>query len=110
MASEAISIVLFVLSILVAVLGFFSKYLFDKVQDHEKRIQKKEDVDGQKIDNLIKSFDEFKSEMKSDIKNLKIEVHDKKNYDGTLVVTMSAILKHLDKIETQNEKLNKQSN
>lgn len=102
MVTEAINIILFILSVLMAVLGFFSAYLFNKVQDHEKRIQRKEDVDGQKIDNLIKSFDEFKSEMKIDIKNLKTEVHDKKNYDGTLVVTMSAILKHLDKIQSQN--------
>lgn len=106
MVTEAINIILFILSVLMAVLGFFSAYLFNKVQDHEKRIQRKEDVDGQKIDNLIKSFDEFKSEMKIDIKNLKTEVHDKKNYDGTLVVTMSAILKHLDKIQSQNEKDN----
>lgn len=106
MVTEAINIILFILSVLMTVLGFFSAYLFNKVQDHEKRIQRKEDVDGQKIDNLIKSFDEFKSEMKIDIKNLKIEVHDKKNYDGTLVVTMSAILKHLDKIQSQNEKDN----
>ena len=106
MVTEAINIILFILSVLMAVLGFFSAYLFNKVQDHEKRIQRKEDVDGQKIDNLIKSFDEFKSEMKIDIKNLKTEVHDKKNYDGTLVVTMSAILKHLDKIQSQTEKDN----
>ena len=106
MVTEAINVILFILSVLMAVLGFFSAYLFNKVQDHEKRIQRKEDVDGQKIDNLIKSFDEFKSEMKIDIKNLKTEVHDKKNYDGTLVVTMSAILKHLDKIQSQNEKDN----
>lgn len=102
----ATNIILYILSILTAVLGFFSKYLFDKVQDHEKRIQKREDVDGQKIDNLIKSFDEFKTEMKTDIKTLKSEVHDKKNYDGTLVATMSAILKYLDRIDTQNEKHN----
>lgn len=106
MASEAINIILFILSVLMTVLGFFSAYLFNKVQDHEKRIQRREDVDGQKIDNLIKSFDEFKTEMKTDIKTLKTEVHDKKNFDGTVIQTMASILKHLDKVQTEHEKSN----
>jgi hypothetical protein len=40
--AEASNIFIFVLTILVGILSFFSKYLFDKVQDHEKRIQKME--------------------------------------------------------------------
>jgi hypothetical protein len=52
--AEASNIFIFVLTILVGILSFFSKYLFDKVQDHEKRIQKMEDLHGERLTTLEK--------------------------------------------------------
>ena len=94
--AEAVNILLYVLSILVAVLGFFSKYLFDKVQDHEKRIQKMEDLHGDRLSTLEKKIDK----LEISIQNLATNLHKEKNQEHQLSIAITNLYKFLE----QNEK------
>ena len=93
--AEATNIILYVLSILTAVLGFFSKYLFDKVQDHEKRVQKMEDVHGNKFEALEKKIDR----LEISIQNLAENLHKEKNQEHNLTIAITKLYEHLEKVQ-----------
>lgn len=94
----ATDIILYVLSILTAVLGFFSKYLFDKVQDHEKRVQKMEDVHGNKFEALEKKIDR----LEISIQNLANNLHKEKNEEFQLTMAITNLYKFLERNEKDN--------
>lgn len=94
----ATDIILYVLSILTAVLGFFSKYLFDKVQDHEKRVQKMEDVHGNKFEALEKKIDR----LEISIKTLADNLHKEKNEEFQLTMAITNLYKFLERNEKDN--------
>lgn len=96
--AEATNIILYVLSILTAVLGFFSKYLFDKVQDHEKRVQKMEDIHGDKLELLEKKIDK----LEISIQNLANNLHKEKNQEHQLSIAITNLYKFLEKNEKDN--------
>ena len=92
------SIFLFIAGLAVSFLGAVSKYLFDKVSDHEKRIQKVEDVQGTKIDQLGREIHELKtdvSKMARKIDELASHVHKEKNVENQLNTTLKLILERL---------------
>ena len=93
--AEATNIILYVLSILTAVLGFFSKYLFDKVQDHEKRVQKMEDVHGNKFEALEKKIDR----LEISIQTLADNLHKEKNQEHNLTIAITKLYEHLEKVQ-----------
>lgn len=91
----ATDIILYILSILTAVLGFFSKYLFDKVQDHEKRVQKMEDVHGNKFEALEKKIDR----LEICIQNLADNLHKERNQEHNLTIAITKLYEHLEKVQ-----------
>ncbi len=77
-----------------------------RVEDLQERVQRIEDVQGNKIDELKEGVKDFKNEIKTEIHQLNekisilsANVHNQKNTENQLSATMNAILKHL-----QNEK------
>ena len=81
-------------------LAGIATYLFNKVSDHEKRIQKVEDVTAIKIDDLISKVD--KLELSNEKLEVKIEelahnIHKEKNVESQLTVTLGLVLKELQK-------------
>lgn len=91
------SIFLFVAGVAVSFLGAVSKYLFDKVQDHEKRIQKIEDVQGTKLDNISSELKDFKHDVASKLDALTNMIHKEKNQENVLNNTLTLLLKELEK-------------
>jgi outer membrane murein-binding lipoprotein Lpp len=91
-----------------AVLGLLSvvgAFLFGKVQDHEKRIQKIEDVQGLKIDALRQDFQDLESridKLSQSINDLATNIYKQKNNENMLNSTLTALLKFL---ETQQDKI-----
>lgn len=99
------SIFLFIAGIAVSFLGAVSKYLFDKVSDHEKRIQKVEDVQGTKIDQLGREIHELKndvSKMNRKIDELASHVHKEKNVEMQIEKTLHLVLKRLEKLDEKD--------
>ena len=81
-------------------LAGIATYLFNKSQDHERRVQKLEDVTSIKIDDLITKVD------KLEVSNEKLEqrmaeiahnIHKEKNVESQLTVTLGLVLKELQK-------------
>lgn len=86
-------------------LAGIATYLFNKVSDHEKRIQKVEDVTAIKIDDLITKVD------KLEVSNEKLEqrmaeiahnIHKEKNVENQLTMTLNLVLKELQKKHETN--------
>ncbi len=48
-----------------AILGSCFVYLFTNIQDHNRRIQKIEDIQGTSIERLIKDVDSLKTDVKA---------------------------------------------
>jgi hypothetical protein len=91
------NVFLFIGGIFWSVLSGIVIYLFTRSSDHEKRIQRIEDVQGTKIDNLAKDLNDFKKEMGSKIDGLTSMVHKDKNMEGQLNQTLTLLLKELTK-------------
>lgn len=89
-----IPIVLFIASIAISILGVVAKYLFGKIQDHEKRVQKVEDLHGNKLDSLEKKIDQ----MQITIQTLANNLHKEKNVESALVATLTALNKTIEHI------------
>jgi glutamate dehydrogenase/leucine dehydrogenase len=97
------SIFLFIAGIAISFLGAVTKYLFDSRQDHEKRIQKIEDIQGTEIEKLGVEIKDLKTEVKEDVRkiNEKIDIlskhiHNEKNVESQIEVTLRLLLKHLE--------------
>jgi hypothetical protein len=91
------NIFLFIASIFWTITLGIVVYLFTRSADHEKRIQRIEDVQGSKIDLLSKDLNDFKKEMSSKIDGLTSMVHKDKNMEGQLNHTLGLLLKELTK-------------
>ena len=70
-------------------------YLFAKTQSHETRIQTCEQLQGQKIENLIKDVEE----LKKNIKELAEQFHKDKNAENAKDATLKALLMYLERKE-----------
>lgn len=86
------NIFLFIAGVAVSFLGAVSKYLFDKVQDHEKRVQKMEDIHGDKLTTLEKKIDK----LEISIQNLATNLHKEKNQEHQLSVAITKLYKFLE--------------
>ena len=91
------TIFLFIAGIFWSIVSGVVIYVFTRSSDHEKRIQRIEDVQGSKIDNLAKDLHEFKNEMSKKIDDLTFMVHKDKNMEGQLNQTLGLLLKQLTK-------------
>jgi ferritin len=96
--AEASNIFIFILTILVSILGFFSKYFFDKAQDHEKRIQKMEDLHGDRLTTLEKKIDK----LEISIQNLATNLHKEKNEEHNLTIAIKKLYEFLETHEKHN--------
>lgn len=73
-------------------------YLFNKSQDHERRIQKVEDITSIKIDTLIEKVNDLeKTQEKLEVKiaELAHNLHKEKNVESQLTQTLALLLKKL---------------
>ena len=84
------NVFLFIAGVAVSFLGAVSKYLFDKVQDHEKRVQKMEDLHGSKIDNIERKIDR----LEETIRALADNIHKEKNQENQLTTAITLLLRH----------------
>lgn len=75
-------------------------WLITRVQDHEKRIQRIEDVQGNKIDQLAIDLKEFKVEITQKIEALTNMVHKDKNQEQQLNTTLRLFLERLTNEDT----------
>jgi TolA-binding protein len=99
--AEWTNVFLFIAGVAVSFLGAVSKYLFDKVQSHETRIQSVEQVQGTKLDQLEKKIDKIETA----IETLANNIHKEKNQEGQLTHAITALLKHLERNE-QHQRVN----
>ena len=70
-----------------------------KVDIMEKRVQKIEDIQGNKLDNLSAEFKEFKHDINDKLESLRLMVHKDKNEQGQTQAVLSLLLEHLTKDE-----------
>ena len=73
-----------------------------KVDIMEKRVQKIEDIQGNKLDNLSAEFKEFKHDINDKLESLRLMVHKDKNEQVQTHAVLSLILKHLENKENEN--------
>jgi exosome complex RNA-binding protein Rrp4 len=71
-----------------------------KVDNLEKRVQKIEDIQGNKLDSLSGEFKEFKKDISQKIDGLTEMIHKDKNMEGQLNQTLSLLLKELQREKT----------
>jgi len=79
------NIFLWIGGVTTTVLMGISKYLFNKMEDHEKRIQKMEDIHGDRLTQLEKKIDKLEISIQELAKN----IHKEKNIENQLVQTMA---------------------
>lgn len=77
-------------------------YLFTMVSSLKERVQRVEDLQGSKLDNLKQDFDDFRHEMKEELKNIATQIHKEKNQEQQMNTVLSLILKHLENKENEN--------
>lgn len=70
-----------------------------KVDLIEKRVQKIEDIQGNKLDNLTSDFKEFKHDINEKLESLRQMVHKDKNEQQQTHAVLSLLLEHLTKDE-----------
>ena len=74
-------------------------YFFTRTSDHEKRIQRIEDVQGNTIEGLKEDVNELSKKVDTLTEKVNIlaaNVHNKKNIDGQLSQTLNLILRKLN--------------
>jgi len=64
------NIFLWIGGVTTTVLMGISKYLFNKMEDHEKRIQKMEDIHGDRLTQLEKKIDKLEISIQELAKNI----------------------------------------
>ena len=79
------NIFLWIGGVTTTVLMGISKYLFNKMEDHEKRIQTMEDIHGDRLTQLEKKIDKLEISIQELAKN----IHKEKNIENQLVQTMA---------------------
>ena len=96
----------YVFNLGIMALAGVATYLFNKSQDHERRVQKLEDVTSIKIDDLITKVDKLEisnEKLELKINELAHNIHKEKNQEQQLAMVMNLMLKELEK---RNEKDN----
>lgn len=68
-----------------------------KVEELEKRVQKIEDVQGNKLDALSSDFKEFKHDINEKLEALRVTLHREKNMENQLNNTLTLLLRELEK-------------
>ncbi len=81
----------------VAIVCAVATFLLLKFLDHEKRIQKIEDVQGVKLDNISTELKEFQKEVRDKLNELTDMVHREKNQENQLDKTLTLLLQELSK-------------
>lgn len=81
-----------VVNIFLSAIAAVAVYLFSKSNDHEKRIQKIEDVQGTKLDNLTEKVDEIERS----IRKLSEDIHGENSEKNALTKTLTQILKYME--------------
>ena len=74
-------------------------YLFTRSSDHEKRIQRIEDVQGSQVKELKDELHELSTkvqELTDKVNIMAANIHNQKNTDNVLNMTLSQILKYLE--------------
>jgi hypothetical protein len=66
-----------------------------KVEILERRVQKIEDIQGNKLDALSSDFKEFKHDVNEKLEALKVMVHKEKNVENQMNTVLSLLLKEL---------------
>lgn len=96
------SIFIFAFSAYMALLSWLGKReikrvdkLEEIVASHEKRIQKREDIDGTKLDQLEKKIDKIEQSIEA----LSINIHKEKNQEAQLVNAIAAMTKVLERLD-----------
>lgn len=89
-------IFIFVGSIFWTIVSAVTVYLFTQCAGHEKRIQRIEDVQGHKIDQLSEDFKQFKIEVDNKLEAILGMIHKEKNVEGQINQTLNLLLKHLE--------------
>ena len=95
MQIELNNIFVFLSTLAFGFLLWCAKYLFDRAQVHETRIQAIENIQGTKLDQLEKKID--KIEMA--IENLSANIHKEKNQENQMTAALTALLRHLERNE-----------
>lgn len=73
-----------------------------KVDELERRVQKIEDVQGNKLDALSSDFKEFKHDVNEKLEALKTMVHKEKNQEMQTQNVLKLLLDHLTKENENN--------
>jgi predicted PurR-regulated permease PerM len=97
------SIFIFIGGIFWTIASGVTIYLFTMVSSLKERVQRVEDLQGSKLDNLKDEFDDFRKEMKEELKNIATQIHREKNVEQQTNNVLTLLLKELKK---QNEKDN----
>lgn len=95
----------YVFNLGIMALAGVATYLFNKSQDHERRIQKLEDVTSIKIDDLITKVDKLEisnEKLELKINELAHNIHKEKNQEQQLATVMNLMLKELEKRNETN--------
>ena len=97
------SIFIFIGGIFWTIASGVTIYLFTMVSSLKERVQRVEDLQGSKLDNLKKDFEDFRHEMKDELKNIAAQIHKEKNQEQQMNTVLTLILKQLEaKDEKQN--------
>jgi hypothetical protein len=73
-----------------------------KVELLERRVQKIEDIQGNKLDALSSDFKEFKHDVSEKLEALRIMVHKEKNVENQMNTVLTLLLKELEKRNEDN--------
>lgn len=92
-------LIIFIAGIAYTILSGVIVYLFSRASDHEKRVQRLEDVLPANFKSLEKKVDNLSIK----VDNLAEQVHKEKNVENQLQTTIIAILKHLEKSDIKSE-------
>jgi regulator of sirC expression with transglutaminase-like and TPR domain len=96
------SIFIFIGGIFWTIASGVTIYLFTMVSSLKERVQRVEDLQGSKLDNLKKDFEDFRHEMKDELKNIAAQIHKEKNQEQQMNTVLTLILKQLEAKDEKN--------
>lgn len=89
----------YVLNIILGAVTVVAGWLLARVQEHEKRVQRIEDVYTIKFEDLKAEFKDMEAKidrLTQSMSDLTMNIHKSKNQENALNTTLSAILNHLE--------------
>jgi predicted metal-dependent RNase len=96
------SIFIFIGGIFWTIASGVTIYLFTMVSSLKERVQRVEDLQGSKLDNLKDEFDDFRKEMKEELKNIATQIHKEKTAETQMSSVLTLILKELENRHEKN--------